>query len=352
MTFNRSSHPQVIQTNKNLLCRGLYSSTPDEICPSENSYKDIRAGIHLKHFGIESAYFWTARSSCYSLGRSHAILMTKFITSILSFLKALRCRSSMISGSRNQGWPRLQPQRPSRELVYVLGLFQINCLGSVVGTWAVGPNAEGQAGERKGTPFIPSGESWRSQRPHWAKGAGEKHDWEWEDKKTPIGVREPVRSIEEIIRRNCGERKVLDSRYSQRDAAQRFLNWCGCFWRPVLCQLQRGVTGQSLCPRSPQSPRETLAVLLETRLSAISSSSFLCFPTSQQPVCFPPSDCAFRSQGYRELFAAKAPEACLILTNRAWKLLAMIINKNLLKQNTSSYVHFLSLCSLNCFHYS
>lgn len=107
----------------------------------------------LKSFVIENAYFWTSHSSSYSFGRSHVILMTKFTTFTLSFLKVLSCRSSMISDLRKHGWQWSQFQRLSRELVYILVLFQINCLESMVGTWTVGPNAKGQAGERNGDSF-------------------------------------------------------------------------------------------------------------------------------------------------------------------------------------------------------
>jgi len=107
----------------------------------------------LKSFVTENAYFWTSHSSPYSFGRSRMILMTKFITFMLSFLQAMCCSRSVISGQRKHGWQWSQSRRQSRELVYRLVLFLINCLRNMAGTWTVGPNAKGRAGERNRDSF-------------------------------------------------------------------------------------------------------------------------------------------------------------------------------------------------------
>lgn len=233
----------------------------------------------LKSFVIENTYFWTSHSSSYSFGRSHMILMTILITLHLSFLKVLSCRSSIISGLRKHRWQWSQCQRLSRGLVYILVLFQINCLGSMVGTWTVEPNAKGQVGESNGDSFHCN---WQQlEKPEitlshrcWGEiwlGLGWEKDTYWSKRKNK---QEPWE-------------KMLDSRYSQWHTAQKieigvvasYTQSCGSTTKrghwPVLVPS----TAHSLLGECYQS------FLKHASLPSPSLFSFLCFPTRQHPVC-------------------------------------------------------------------
>lgn len=205
--------------------------------------------------------------------------MTILITLHLSFLKVLSCRSSIISGLRKHRWQWSQSQRLSRELLYILVLFQINCLGSRVGTWTVQPNAKGQVGERNGDSFhckwqqlekpeitlshrcwgeIWLGLGWEKDT-YWSKRKNKQEPWEKEDAGQQI---QPVT--------HCTKNR----------------NWCGCFLYQMLwVNYKKGSLASPCVLHSPQSPRGMLPVLFETCLIANSFSFLIPLLSHQTASC-------------------------------------------------------------------
>lgn len=149
--------------------------------------------------------------------------MTKFVTHF-TFWKSWVAEAAWFL--RKHEWQWSQSWRWSKKLVHILILFQSNC---------------------------------SSQRSHWATRAGKRHGWDWEEKKTHVEVKE-------MVSRDHGKRKMLHSRYTLHKK-----------YKPMWLLLtpnvnyKEGSLARPCALHSPHSPRETLPVLFETCLTAISS---------------------------------------------------------------------------------